>query len=142
MAEARDKASFCWFLGIGISKGTFEGCCIDRDGKALFQVSLPMNQTHNKLIATASLDPSVYQSGQYEGHGRITKRGNRHLRRVIWLMTVRAIQFNCLFKSYYQKQIDDGLPFKKAVLATVHKFVRIIFVLLTRRTMFCAQVTS
>jgi transposase len=98
--------------------------------------------THNKLIAMAGLDPSVYQSGQYDGHSRITKRGNRHLRRVIWLMTIRVIQFNDLFKSYYRKRIEDGLPFKKAVLATAHKLIRIIFVLLTRRTMFCHQVTS
>ncbi len=99
-------------------------------------------ETHNKLIAMAGLDPSVYQSGQYEGSSRITKRGNRHLRRVIWLMTIRAIQFNDLFKSYYRKRIEDGLPFKKAVLATAHKLIRVIFVLLTRRTMFCNQVTS
>jgi len=99
-------------------------------------------ETHNKLIAMAGLDPSVSQSGKYEGHSRITKRGNRHLRRVIWLMTIRVIQFNDLFKSYYRKRIEDGLPFKKAVLATAHKLIRIIFVLLTRKTLFCHQVTS
>jgi transposase len=98
-------------------------------------------ETHNKLIAMAGLDPSVYQSGQHDGHGRITKRGNRHLRRVIWLMTIRVIQFNDLFKSYYRKRVEDGLPFKKAVLATAHKLIRIIFVLLTRRTLFCHPVT-
>jgi len=38
-----------------------------------------------------------------------------HLRRVIWLMTIRVIQINDLFKSYYRKRIEDGLPFKKAV---------------------------
>ena len=99
-------------------------------------------ENHNKLIAMAGLDPSVYQSGQYEGSSRITKRGNRHLRRVIWLMTIRVIQFNDLFKGYYRKRIEDGLPFKKAVLATAHKLIRIVFVLLTRQTMFCDQVTS
>ncbi len=51
MAEAREKASFCGFLGIDISKRTFEGCCIDRDGKVLFQVSLPMNRNgFEKLV--------------------------------------------------------------------------------------------
>jgi hypothetical protein len=65
-----------------------------------------------------------------------------HLRRVIWLMTIRVIQFNDLFKSYYRKRIEDGLPFKKAVLATAHKLIRIIFALLTRKTLFCHQVTS
>ncbi|MBP7215646.1 MAG: IS110 family transposase, partial [Candidatus Kapabacteria bacterium] len=33
----------------------------------------------------AGLDPSVYQSGKHEGKGKITKRGNRHLRKIIWL---------------------------------------------------------
>jgi hypothetical protein len=57
-------------------------------------------------------------------------------------MTIRVIQFNDLFKSYYRKRIEDGLPFKKAVLATAHKLIRIIFALLTRKTLFCHQVTS
>jgi len=35
-----------------------------------------------KLIAAAGLDPSTYQSGKYEGESKISKRGNRHLRRV------------------------------------------------------------
>jgi transposase len=74
---------------------------------------------------------SAYQSGQYEGHSRITKRGNRHLRRVIWLMTIRVIQINDLFKNYYRKRIEDGLSFKKAVLAAAHKLIRTIFALLT-----------
>ncbi len=98
-------------------------------------------ENHNKLIAMAGLDPSVYQSGKYEGHSRITKRGNRHLRRVIWLMATRVIQFNDTFKTYYRKRVEDGLPYKKAVLATAHKLIRIIFALLSRRTLFC-QVNS
>ena len=46
--------------------------------------------SYKKLIAYAGIDPAVYQSGEYEGSGKITKRGNRHLRRVIWLMTVSS----------------------------------------------------
>lgn len=73
---------------------------------------------HKKLIAMAGLDPAIYQSGKHDGQGRITKRGNRHLRRVIWLMTIRVIQFNDCFRQHDQKRRQDGLPFKKAVLAT------------------------
>lgn len=96
----------------GIGNKTAASFLIEMGGE------IQMFETHNKLIAMAGLDPSVYQSGKYEGHSRITKRGNRHLRRVIWLMTILVIQFNYLFKSYYRKRIEDGLPFKKAVLAT------------------------
>jgi len=97
---------------------------------------------HKKLIAMAGIDPAIYQSGKHDGQGRITKRGNRHLRRVIWLMTVRVIQFNDCFRNYYKKRIQDGLPFKKAVLATAHKLLRVIFAMLTQRTSFSYAVNS
>jgi transposase len=98
-------------------------------------------KNHKKLIAMAGIDPAIYQSGKHDGQGRITKRGNRHLRRVIWLMTIRVIQFNC-FRNHYMKRIQDGLPFKKAVLATAHKLLRVIFAMLTQRTSFSYAVNS
>jgi transposase len=91
---------------------------------------------HKKLIAMAGLDPAIYQSGKHDGQGRITKRGNRHLRRVIWLMTIRVIQFNDCFRQHYNKRRQEGLPFKKAVLATAHKLLRTIFAMLTQKTTF------
>jgi transposase len=95
-----------------------------------------------KIIAMAGLDPAVYQSGKHEGKGRITKRGNRHLRRIIWLMTTRVIHYSDIFKVYYLKRRKEGLPYKMAVLATAHKLIRVIFAMLTQRTTFCAQVNS
>ena len=92
---------------------------------------------HRKLIAVAGIDPAVYQSGKHEGHGGITKRGNRHLRRVIWLMSTHVIMFNETFRTYYRKRIQDGLPYKKAVLATAHKLLRVIFAMLSKKTEFC-----
>ena len=97
---------------------------------------------HKKLIAMAGLDPAIYQSGKHDGQGRITKRGNRHLRRVIWLMTIRVIQFNDCFRQHYQKRRQDGLPFKKAVLATAHKLLRVIYAMLTQRKTFCYATNS
>jgi len=95
-----------------------------------------------KIIAMAGLDPAVYQSGKHEGHGRITKRGNRHLRRIIWMMTTRVIQYSDAFKVYYLKRRKEGLPYKKAVLATAHKLIRVIYAMLTQRTTFCPQANS
>jgi transposase len=95
-----------------------------------------------KIIAMAGLDPAVYQSGKHEGKGRITKRGNRHLRRIIWMMTTRVIHYSDIFKVYYLKRRKEGLPYKMAVLATAHKLIRVIYAMLTQRTSFCAQVNS
>ena len=96
----------------------------------------------NKIIAMAGIDPAVRQSGKHEGSSRITKRGNRHLRRIIWLMTTQVIHFCDVFRLYYQKRRKDGLPYKKAVLATSHKLIRVIYAMLTQRTFFCQAVNS
>jgi len=96
-------------------------------------------ESHKKLIAMAGLDPALYQSGKIDRKGRISKRGNRHLRRVIWLMTTKVIQFNERFKQYYLKRRKDGLPYKKAVLATAHKLIRVMFAMLRNKTLFDAR---
>jgi transposase len=93
-------------------------------------------ENHKKVIAMAGLDPALYQSGKMDRKGKISKRGNRHLRRVIWLMTTKVIQFNERFKQYYLKRTNDGLPYKMAVLATAHKLIRVIFAMLTHKTLF------
>lgn len=92
--------------------------------------------SHRNLIAYAGLDPTVYQSGKYEGKSRISKRGNRHLRRVIWIMTGRAIVHNPVFKTYFLKKKGEGQAPKKAIFATSHKLLRTIYAMLTQRTHF------
>jgi transposase len=89
-----------------------------------------------KLIAAAGLDPITYQSGKYKGKSKISKRGNRHLRRVIWLMAVRVIISNDLFRAYFFKRRKGGLIYKMAVLATAHKLIRVMFSMLINERHF------
>lgn len=98
-------------------------------------VSLCKND--KKLIAAAGLDPSsTYQSGKYEGSSKINKRGNRRLRRVIWLTTKTAVFSNDLFRAYFCKRKRDGLCYKKAIMATAHKLIRVMFAMLVHQTCF------
>lgn len=99
-------------------------------------------RSHKQIIAIAGIDPSVHQSGNYEGLSKISKRGNRHLRRIIWIMAVKVIQFNRYFRDYFQKRRREGLIYKKAVLATAHKLIRVIFAMLSRKAPFDAPVTA
>ena len=89
-----------------------------------------------KLIAAAGLDPTTYESGKYKGQSKISKRGNRHLRRVIWLMTTKVIITNPVFRTYYFKRRKEGLIYKKAVLATAHKLIRVMFSMLVNQKCF------
>ena len=93
-------------------------------------------ENDRKLIAAAGLDPTTYESGKYKGQSKISKRGNRHLRRVIWLMTTKVIISNQVFRAYYLKRRKDGLIYKMAVLATAHKLIRVMFSMLVNERYF------
>jgi transposase len=99
-------------------------------------------RSHKHMIAFAGLDPSVHQSGQYEGISRLSKRGNRHLRRVIFLMTLCAVRSQNIFREYFLKRKGEGLPAKKAILATAHKLLRVLFAMLTTKSYFRKEVVK
>jgi len=92
--------------------------------------------SHKKLIAYAGLDPIIFQSGKFKGKFRISKRGNPHLRRIIWSMTLGTIFSTQRFKRYYQRKRNQGMNHKKAVVATSNKLLRVIFFLLNSGTLF------
>jgi transposase len=91
-------------------------------------------KTYKNFIAFSGLDPSIHESGTFKGMSRLSKRGNRHLRRIIYLMTFCAIRIKGPLKTYFLKRRNEGLPFKKALFATAHKLIRTIFAMLTKRT--------
>ena len=89
-----------------------------------------------KLIAFAGMDPSVCQSGKYVGKSKLSKRGNRHLRRAIYLMASAVVSQNAFFKAYFLRRKREGLKPQRALLATAHKLIRVIFAMLSHRTYF------
>jgi len=92
--------------------------------------------SHKKIIAYAGMDPSVHESGKYVGMSKLSKRGNRHLRRAIYLMTASVVSQNAFFKAYFLKRKREGLAPQKALFATAHKLIRVIFAMLSQRTHF------
>jgi len=95
--------------------------------------------SHKKLIAFAGMDPSVCQSGKYIGKSKLSKRGNRNLRRAIYLMASAVVSQNAFFKAYFLKRKREGLTPQRVLLATAHKLIRVIFAMLSQRTYFQAK---
>jgi transposase len=91
---------------------------------------------YKKLIAFAGLDPSVRQSGKFVGQSKISKRGNRHLRRVLYIMASRAVEHNSFFRAYSTKRKKEGMSPQKTLFAVAHKLIRIIYAMLTHKTYF------
>jgi len=59
-----------------------------------------------------------------------------HLRRLIYLMVVSLVRQNAVFKAYFLKRKSEVLPPQKALFATAHKLIRVIFAMLSNRTYF------
>lgn len=85
-----------------------------------------------QLVAYAGIDPTVYQSGNITGeHLHITKKGNKHLRTLLFLAVssnIRNRKSNSILDFYKRKrQQNKPLAYKTAVIACANKLLRIIY---------------
>jgi hypothetical protein len=51
-------------------------------------------------------------------------------------MTPAVVSKNVFFKAYFLRRKKEGLIPQKALLATAHKLIRVIFAMLSHRTYF------
>ena len=84
-----------------------------------------------QLLAYAGLDPSVYQSGNFEARStRMSKRGNSLLRYNLVYAAHNLVLHNKTFKEYYDLKRSQGKTHYCALGHCAHKLVRIIFKML------------
>jgi transposase len=93
-------------------------------------------ENDKKLIAASGLDPSTYESGKYAGKSRISKRGNKHMRRVIWLMATRVIINNDLSRHTSRNERKMVCPIRKQSWPQPINLIRTFFVMLSRKAYF------
>ncbi|MCQ2799756.1 MAG: IS110 family transposase [Bacilli bacterium] len=73
------------------------------------------------LVAYAGIDPNVYQSGENDGlHLRITKKGNKELRCLMYLAIQNTVQGNNVIADYYHKKNRDR-PSKQSRESCMHE---------------------
>ena len=88
-------------------------------------------ESPDKLAAFAGIDPSVKQSGEFNGtRNKMSKRGSPYLRRTFWLAAISGIRFNPALKSIYDKKCAQGKHHAVAVSAVMHKLCNIVFAIL------------
>ena len=93
--------------------------------------------TPSKLLAFAGLDPSVYQSGNFQvRRTRMSKRGSRVLRYALINAAHNAVKNNATFKAYYDKKMAEGRTHYNALGHCAGKLVRVIWKMLTDEVEF------
>ena len=91
----------------------------------------------SKLLAFAGLDPSVYQSGNFEAkHTRMSKRGSKVLRYALVNAAHNVVKNNKTFKAYYDQKISEGRSHYNALGHCAGKLVRVIYKMLSANVAF------
>ena len=88
--------------------------------------------TPGKLLAFAGLDPSVYQSGNFQAKKtRMSKRGSCVLRYALMNAAHNVVKNNATFKAYYDAKRAEGRTHYNALGHCAGKLVRVIWKMLT-----------
>ena len=90
-----------------------------------------------KLLAFAGLDPTVYQSGNFQAHRtRMSKRGSKVLRYALMNAAHNVVKNNATFKAYYDAKRAEGRTHYNALGHCAGKLVRVIWKMLTDEVEF------
>ncbi len=81
----------------------------------------------DKLVAAVGLDAQVKQSGRSAGHARMSKRGNRYVRRAVMLAARSAARTDPQCQAIYDAQRAKGKPYLVALSHVAHQLLHIAY---------------
>jgi len=104
-------------------------------GVGLISVMLLLGQTGDlrnyntvaDLISYAGLDLIYADSGNRVGQRRISKRGRKQLRLILYQMTLAFLQHHNIARRKYLKQRINGKKPTQAIVSSISFFVRVMF---------------
>jgi transposase len=84
-----------------------------------------------KLIAYAGIDPTVYQTGQFQAsQAHMSKRGSPYLRHALWLAATIAVRHDPELQAFYEAKRKEGKHYGTAIGAVCRKLLARIYVIL------------
>jgi transposase len=112
------------FLHITSVKGIAEASAI----QILAELSvLPKDMDVRQWVAHAGLDPRVFQSGtSVNKPARISRQGNVHIRRALFMPALVAVQYEPHVKAFYEKLLGRGKTKMQANVAVMRKLLHAI----------------
>ena len=85
---------------------------------------LPADMTVRQWVAHAGLDPRHFESGtSVHKPARISKKGNKHLRRALFMPALVAIQWEPNVNAFYEHLLERGKTKMQAIVAVMRKLL-------------------
>jgi transposase len=89
----------------------------------------------SEITALVGLDPTRKESGtSVNGRRKISKGGNKRVRKVLYFPTLSAIQHNSKIRTFYERLVANHKPKKLAVIASMRKLVLIAHAVYKNKT--------
>lgn len=89
---------------------------------------LPAHMDVRQWVAYAGLDPREYSSGtSVQKKVRISKAGNKHIRRALYMPALVAVQHQPQVRAYYEHLQARGKTKMQALVATMRKLLHAIY---------------
>jgi transposase len=88
---------------------------------------------HKQIVALVGLAPLNRDSGRWRGKRSIWG-GRAHVRAVLYMATLSAVRINPVLKALYQRLLRAGKPRMVAIVACMHKLLRICNAVLSSHT--------
>lgn len=89
---------------------------------------LPADRDVRQWVAYAGLDPREYSSGtSVRKYTRISKLGNAHLRRALYMPALVASRFEPHLRGFYEHLLAHGKRKRQALLAVARKLLHAIY---------------
>lgn len=107
--------------------GNVVSCCLLANLPELGKLS------HKKIAALVGVAPLCKDSGKFKGK-RCVWGGRADVRRVLYMGTLVATQYNPVIKAFYQRLLQTGKPKKVALTACMRKLLTILNAMLKNRT--------
>jgi transposase len=92
-----------------------------------------------ELIKLAGLNLYEISSGLHKGKRKITKRGRRRLRKVLYCAIIPLISWNPVFRAKYQALRARGKEAQQAIIALCGKLLRVCFALVRTQQNFSQE---
>ena len=89
-----------------------------------------------QLVSYAGLDVVINQSGNYKGKSRISKKGNKYIRHVLFNAALSFRKFSKTGALYYQRLLERKQVKKMAIVALERKLLTIMFALWRKQERF------
>jgi transposase len=96
-----------------------------------------------QVSAFVGLNPRQHQSGSsVRGKTRVSKMGDRQLRKMFYMPALVAIRFNPVIKEFYERLISRGKSKMVAVCAAMRKLLHIAYGVLKSKRAFSVELAS